>query len=72
MEEAKQKYGVTEFMAGFSGGKDSVTALDIVHKLGKLYGVIYCDTGIGVQDVLSFIYRGGTGTFYWTAGYNYT
>ena len=55
LEEAKQKYGVTEFMAGFSGGKDSVTALDIVHKLGKLYGVIYCDTGIGVQENKDFV-----------------
>jgi len=35
-------------------------------------GTILFTTGIGVQDVLSFIYRGGTGTFYWTAGYNYT
>ena len=53
--EAKHKYGIKDFMAGFSGGKDSVTALDVVFKLGKLYGVVYCDTGIGIQETKDFV-----------------
>jgi len=55
LQEAEQKFGIKKFYACVSGGKDSVTSADVVDKLGKLSGVIFIDTTIGIQETKDFV-----------------
>lgn len=55
LEKAEQQYGIKKFMACISGGKDSITSADIVDKLGKLNGVIFIDTTIGIKETKDFV-----------------
>ena len=55
LEEAEQKFGIKKFYACVSGGKDSITSADVVDKLGKLTGVIFIDTTIGIQETKDFV-----------------
>ena len=34
----------------FSGGKDSLTACHYMHSKGKLNEVVYCHTGVGLNE----------------------
>ena len=50
-----QELGVTDFIVGYSGGKDSGVVLHKLVKLGHCAGVLFLDTKVGVAATRKFV-----------------
>lgn len=55
IEQARAESGIQKFVGLFSGGKDSLVACHLLSKMGILNEVLYCKTGIGLSDNLSYV-----------------
>lgn len=53
--ESAEELGRDYFVAGVSGGKDSVSLVDKLDRIGKLKGVFHIDTATGVQVTQDFV-----------------
>lgn len=60
-----EKEGVNTWIALMSGGKDSLVAAHVMHRLGRLHGVVFVDTTIGLRETREFVER-TCGEFGWS------
>ena len=55
LSQAKSQFNVNKFIGLFSGGKDSLVACHLLSQMGVLDEVLYCKTGIGLEENFDYV-----------------
>ena len=55
LEQARNDFEVKKFVGLFSGGKDSLVACHLLAEMGELDEVLYCKTGIGLDENFDYV-----------------